>query len=100
MIGALVALALTYLAGVSSIGGALLAGALAQAGVLTTFMNAQTSGVAGDYVFAISGLSLIITAILAPEGLTGLWRGAVHRLLDRRRAPSASAEPEPEVAAA
>ena len=93
VIGALVALALTYLAGVSSIGGALLAGALAQAGLFTTAMNAQTAGVAGDYVFAISGLSLIVTAILAPEGITGIWRRYAHQLMDRR-------SPAPEPAAA
>ena len=83
VIGALVALALTYLAGVSSIGGALVAAALAQAGLFTTFMNAQTDGAAGDYVFAISGLSLIVTAIVAPEGLTGVWRRQYHRLRAR-----------------
>ena len=39
VIGSLVAVALTYLAGVSSVGGALVAGGLAQAGIYTTFMN-------------------------------------------------------------
>ncbi|MBX3284401.1 MAG: ABC transporter permease [Actinobacteria bacterium] len=83
VIGALVALALTYLAGVSSISGALVAAALAQAGLFTTFVNAQTDGAAGDYVFAISGLSLIVTAITAPEGITGVWRRQYHRLRAR-----------------
>ncbi len=80
VIGALVAVALTYLAGVSSISGALMAGMLAQAGLFTTFMNAQSDGGAGTYVFAISGLALIITAIAAPEGITGLARGLAQRL--------------------
>ena len=35
VVGALVAVALTYLAGVTSVGGALLAGALAQGGLVT-----------------------------------------------------------------
>lgn len=74
VIGALVAVALTYLAGVSSIGGALVAGALAQSGLVTTFLDGRTGGKADTYVFAISGLSLIVTAITAPEGLTGLAR--------------------------
>ena len=74
VIGALVALALTYLAGISSISGALLAGLLAQAGLLTKVINGWTDGVAGKYVFAVSGLSLVLTAITAPEGLTGQWR--------------------------
>jgi ABC-type branched-subunit amino acid transport system permease subunit len=83
VIGALVALALTYLAGVSSIGGALLAGALAQAGILTTALGGG-SGEADTYVFAISGLALIVTAITAPEGLTGLVRGRIARLRSAR----------------
>ena len=88
VIGSLVAVALTYLAGVSSVGGALVAGALAQAGISTAFMNDLTGGDANTYVFAISGLALIVTAITAPEGITGLVRSAAGR---RRRAPGAAA---------
>ena len=80
VIGALVVLSLTYLAGVSGISGALLAGCLAQAGILTTIMNGRTDGAAGRYVFAISGLALIITAIAAPQGLTGLLRDRLARV--------------------
>jgi branched-subunit amino acid ABC-type transport system permease component len=80
VIGALVAVALTYLAGVSSIGGALLAGALAQAGIITTLTSSRTGTDADTYVFAISGIALIVTAIFAPEGLTGLVRNQWHRL--------------------
>lgn len=86
VIGALVALALTYLGGVSSISGAIVAGCLAQAGIVTTAMNQATDGGASRYVFAISGLALILTAVLAPQGLTGLWRQQVRRL---RRHPGA-----------
>ena len=93
VIGSLVAVALTYLAGVSSVGGALVAGALAQAGIYTAFMNDLTGGDANTYVFAISGLALIVTAITAPEGITGLVRSAASRL--RQRTP-----PAPEAAAA
>lgn len=80
VIGALVAVALTYLAGISSIGGALVAGLLAQAGLFTVVVDGGTGGGAGRYVFAISGLALIVTAITAPEGVTGLARGAMTRL--------------------
>jgi len=83
VVGALVALALTYLAGISSIAGALLAGLLAQAGLLTTVLDERTDGAAGSYVFAISGLALIVTAITAPEGLTGLFRGQLARVRAR-----------------
>ncbi|MGN6695108.1 MAG: ABC transporter permease [Aquihabitans sp.] len=89
VIGSLVAVALTYLAGVSSVGGALVAGALAQAGIYTAFMNDLTGGDANTYVFAISGLALIVTAITAPEGITGLVRSAAARLRGMRsRAPA------------
>ena len=89
VIGALVAVALTYLAGVSSIGGALLAGGLAQAGIVTTVLNGFTGDAAGRYVFAVSGLSLIVTAVTAPQGITGVVRSAVARR--RRPAPSLAA---------
>jgi branched-subunit amino acid ABC-type transport system permease component len=82
VIGALVAVALTYLAGVSSVGGALLAGALAQAGIITTFASSRSGGDADTYVFAISGIALILTSIFAPEGITGLVRARVARLRD------------------
>lgn len=74
VIGSLVALALTYLAGVSSISGALVAAALAQGGIFITVLNSGTSGDGGRYVFLINGVLLIVAAIAAPQGLTGLWR--------------------------
>lgn len=83
VIGALVVLALTYLAGVSSIGGALLAGLLASSGLLTTVLDGGSNGASSRYVYAVSGLALIVTAIVAPEGITGLVRRGVHRLLER-----------------
>ena len=92
VIGSLVAVALTYLAGVSSVGGALVAGALAQAGIYTAFMNDLTGGDANTYVFAISGLALIVTAITAPEGITGLVRSAGARLRPSRPAAPAASE--------
>ena len=42
--------------------------------------NDITGGDANTYVFAISGLALIVTAIAAPEGITGLVRTGVARL--------------------
>ena len=84
VVGALVAVALTYLAGVSSLGGALLAGALAQAGVVTTVLNSWGGGDTGNYVFALTGIGLIVVAIMAPAGLTGVvrqrWAMVRHRV--------------------
>ena len=87
VIGSLVAVALTYLAGVSSVSGALVAGTLAQAGIYTAFTNDITGGDANPYVFALSGLALIITAITAPEGMTGVVRGMLVGARERVRRP-------------
>ena len=48
-------------------------------GIYTAFMNDLSGGDANTYVFAISGLALIVTAIIAPEGITGLVRKAAAR---------------------
>lgn len=87
VIGALVALSLTYLAGISSIGGALLAAAMTQSGLLTSLGGGESS----EYVFAISGLALIVTAIAVPDGITGAVRQGVARLGERIGRKSGSA---------
>lgn len=74
VIGALVVLALTYLGGVASIGGALVAGLLTQGGLMTVVTTELSGGNVGEYVFATSGIALILTAIFAPDGLTGVAR--------------------------
>lgn len=82
VIGALVAVALTYLAGISSVSGAILAGLLAQSGLLTTVSGSWNDGRSDQYVFVTSGVALVVIAVLAPEGLTGVVR---HRLARRAR---------------
>jgi branched-subunit amino acid ABC-type transport system permease component len=84
VIGGLVAVAMTYLAGISSISGAILAGLLAQAGLITTASSSWSGGEPSDYVYVTSGLALVVVAILAPEGLTGLARRPLGRFLDRQ----------------
>ena len=90
VIGALAAVALTYLAGVSSISGAIVAGVLASSGILTTVTSSD--GGADNYVFAISGLALIVTAIVAPAGITGVVRGVAARVRRPRTELLPSAE--------
>lgn len=90
VIGSLVALAMTYLAGISSMSGALLAGLITQAGLLTTLVDEWSGGQSGDYVYVTSGLVLVAVALTAPEGLTGLAMRARDRVvakLGRSRAP-------------
>jgi ABC-type branched-subunit amino acid transport system permease subunit len=79
VIGSLVALSLTYLAGIASVGGALVAGLLAQAGLITTAVDRWSGGDTGPHVFAVSGLALVVAAVAAPEGITGVVRGRLRR---------------------
>ena len=95
VVGSLVALALVYLAGVSGLAGALVAGLLTQAGLLTTTLDGGTTGTADDLAFVVSGLALIVVAIVAPEGLTGLWRRQLARIGARRRGPTPVEAVEP-----
>ena len=81
VVGAVVAVALTYLAGVGSLAGALVAAALSQSGIVTTALDNLGGGESGDYVFALTGIALVVVAVLAPDGLTGVAR----RLVARRR---------------
>ncbi len=97
VIGSLVAVALTYLAGVSSVGGALVAGLLAQAGVVVVAVDDISGSEANTYVFAISGLALIAAAIWAPAGLTGLARAGLSR--STRAVPPAADRPDPQAEA-
>ena len=52
-----------------------------------------TGGDANTYVFAVSGLALIMTAITAPEGITGLVRSAAARLGRGTPTPPPSSTP-------
>ena len=72
VIGSLVVVALTYLAGISSVIGALVAGLITQAGLLTA-LTSNGSG-SSDAIYAVSGIALIVAAIFVPDGLTGAIR--------------------------
>lgn len=79
VIGALVAVALTYLAGITSVSGAIVAGLLAQAGLLTA-LGGGSGGTADRYSFIISGIALVVVAVVAPEGITGVIRRQIGRI--------------------
>ncbi len=80
-------LAMTYLAGIASVGGALLAGAFAKGGLLTMALGQESS----RYQFALNGVALMVVAVLYPNGLTG----AMYRLVERLRGPSRPVQLEP-----
>jgi len=70
-------LAMTYLGGIASIAGALVAGLLASGGVVTELSGGSSS----ETQFAVNGLMLMVIAVVYPTGVSG----AVYRLADRVR---------------
>jgi len=86
----LAVLAITYLCGIASVSGALLAGVLAPTGVLAV-MAGQDLTKTSPYAFAINGALLMVVAVLAPGGITGLVRTA----FSRRTPPAHPAVPVP-----
>lgn len=82
--------ALVYLAGVATVSGGVVAGAIAGAGLVTVFFNRNLH--LGKYHATLVALGLIVAATRHPEGISG----AVHSSLERRRAargtPSVQAE--------
>ncbi|MDH3708170.1 MAG: ABC transporter permease, partial [Acidimicrobiia bacterium] len=85
VVSSLIALAITYLAGITSLSGAALAGVLATGGLLTVALE-RLSDDSSDYQFALNGLFLIVAAVVYPSGITGAVRDAVGR----RRARAAA----------
>ncbi len=69
--GSLAILATAYLAGITSINGAIIGGMLISAGAFVpTFSNYMFAGTNIDsYIGALTGLGIIVTAIVHPEGI-------------------------------
>jgi ABC-type branched-subunit amino acid transport system permease subunit len=78
VIGALAVLALCFLGGIATLSGALIAGVLAAGGILTHLQGGAT-GNASNSQFAVSGIALIVVAILYPDGIAN----GARRLLTR-----------------
>lgn len=72
-------LAVAYLGGITSFGGAAIAGVIGPLGIV--YIVVHNTFDLGDYYPLISGLALILTAILNPVGIAG----EAHRLVARRR---------------
>ncbi|MEV7863786.1 ABC transporter permease [Streptomyces hirsutus] len=92
-------LAVAYLGGITSLGGALAAGLIAPSGILYV-LTTQWLDI-GDYYSLATGLLLIVTAIMNPTGIAGELRrqGAWVRdrvRVRRGRRPSAAAVPAAE----
>ncbi|MGI9604011.1 MAG: ABC transporter permease [Acidimicrobiales bacterium] len=80
VVASLIALAITYLSGITSLSGGALAGALATGGLLTVALERGSEG-SSEYQFAVNGLLLIFAAVVYPSGITG----AIRNLIARRR---------------
>ena len=69
-------LATTYLGGVASIAGALVAGAVADGGVLTAAIGSSSSAA----TYAVNGLLLMVVVVVYPDGVIAGIRALGHRL--------------------
>ena len=65
-------LAFAYLGGITSVGGALVAGALAPLGIGYVVLD-RTTGI-GEHYLLVSGILLVTTAVLNPGGIVGTVR--------------------------
>lgn len=83
VVGALALLALCYLGGIATLSGALIAGVLTSGGIVTQMQGGAT-GDASSYQYAVSGLLLIIVAILYPDGLSMAARRGVTWVVRQR----------------
>lgn len=72
-------LAVAYLSGITSASGAILTGAAAVLGIAYVFFDQNLS--IGQYYPLITGVSLILTVILNPVGITGKTRTDFDKLL-------------------
>ncbi|WP_134325358.1 ABC transporter permease [Cumulibacter soli] len=95
-------LAVAYLGGITSFGGALVAGMLAPLGLIYTALHSWFE--MGDYYPLITGIGLVVTAILNPVGIAGefgkqvAWVGSRFRRNhdgDDATAPEANKNEEP-----
>jgi branched-chain amino acid transport system permease protein len=85
----LAAIAVTYLAGITSVSGGVVAGMLAPLGLFALLSNGGELPIdVSNYSFAINGLLLIVAAVLIPSGITGVIRDGWHKLRDRADRPS------------
>ena len=87
--------ATTYLGGIASIAGAIVAGIVADGGVLTALIGSKSSAA----TYAVNGLMLMVIAVVYPDGLIAGARSAVTWLMarrpSRRRSPAAPSPPAP-----
>jgi branched-chain amino acid transport system permease protein len=83
-LASLLFLAFAYLGGISSVTGAVVGGCLVAGGVAFTALD-EFFGVGSEYTLLLSGLGLVCTAVLNPNGIAGAFRGVWTPALPHRR---------------
>ncbi|MDL9938081.1 branched-chain amino acid ABC transporter permease/ATP-binding protein [Gordonia sp. ABSL1-1] len=78
--GGIAMFAVCYLAGITCVGGAMLAGIMGAGGILFIFLDRVAN--IGSYYPVITGILLVITVIAQPEGIVS----DIYKRLDRLRA--------------
>jgi ABC-type branched-subunit amino acid transport system ATPase component/branched-subunit amino acid ABC-type transport system permease component len=78
--------ATAYLAGITSVSGAIVAGLISANGLVYTALNDWLS--LGKWYSTISGIGLILTVLQNPEGIVGSVQQIAERLRSRGRTPT------------
>lgn len=72
-------LSFVYLAGITSINGAIVGGLLGAGGIVTAFGDYHYKGLT-DYLAILGGIGLVLTAVLHPEGQAPFFQPAIRYL--------------------
>jgi ABC-type branched-subunit amino acid transport system ATPase component/ABC-type branched-subunit amino acid transport system permease subunit len=76
----------TYIAGITSVKGGLLAGILAEGGIVFATIDRHVT--IGRWYGIVTGFAVILTVLQNPEGIAGTLESIVERLRRRRVAPA------------
>jgi branched-chain amino acid transport system permease protein len=87
--------AIAYLGGIASVAGAIVGGMLTSSGLVFYFLNDKIEF--NKYVLLVSGLGLVLTAVLNPEGIAGRFRLTLLQLQEKflRRPNDSVSQPMP-----
>lgn len=96
VLASLVLLAIAYMGGISTVGGAVWAGTLATGGLFVALQDNFYE--AGQYTGYIAGIGLLLTVVLYPQGIDGAtraWTSSIGTWIGRRaRRPETVAKAE------
>lgn len=83
--------ATAFLGGITSVGGAMVAGAIAPLGVVYVLLNNHLNF--GKYYDLVAGLGLVVTILTNPEGVAGKLGSQVAALRAKRNRPATHSAP-------